>query len=334
MRANKKKRPTLQDVANLVGVTKMTISRYLRDSSKVSADMQKKISVAVETLGYIPNRAPELLSNAKSHAIGILVPSLTNQVFGQVIRGIESVTEAAGYQTMLAHYGYSAEREEERISYLLSYHVDGLILSESQHTPRTLKMIETAGIPVIEMLDTISPAIDLAVGLDNFDASYQMVSTMLNKGYKNIVYLGARLDTRTKLRLQGYEKAMQEKGLTARNIMTEAPSSYTLGADLLQKTLAEYPETDGIFCTNDDLAIGAVFECQRRGIAIPQQIAIAGFHGHDIGQSLVPKLATVVTPREKIGRVTAEQLIARLNGQSIEGKVIDLGFEIYHGDSI
>jgi LacI family gluconate utilization system Gnt-I transcriptional repressor len=330
----KKKRPTMQDVANIVGVTKMTVSRYLRDPSQVSTKMQKSIAITLEELGYIPNRAPDLLSNAKSHAIGILVPSLTNLVFAEVIRGIETITKKAGYQTMLAHYGYSAELEEERISFLLSYHIDGLILSESQHTPKTLKMIETAGIPVIEMMDTISPAIEQSVGIDNFEASYQMVSTMIGKGYKNIVYMGARLDARTRLREQGYKKAMQENALHSKSIMTEATSSFSLGAELLKQTLAQYPDTNGIFCTNDDLAIGTVYECQRRGIKIPQQIAIAGFHGHDIGSSMVPKLASVVTPREKIGNVTAEQLIARINGQEVDQKVIDLGFEIRCGDSI
>lgn len=330
----KKKRPTLQDVANIVGVTKMTISRYLRDSSQVSSEMQSKIALALEELGYIPNRAPDLLSNAKSHALGILVPSLTNQVFSEVIRGIEKVTQAAGYQTMLAHYGYSAELEEARISFLLSYHIDGLILSESHHTPRTLKMIATADIPVIEMMDTVSPAIEQAVGIDNLDAAYQMVSAMIARGYKHIVYLGARLDARTQFRQRGYEKAMQEHGLTSKSVMTEAPSSFTLGAELLTRALAEQPQTDGLFCTNDDLAIGAIFEAQRCAIKIPEQIAIAGFHGLDVGQAMTPKLASVITPREKIGQVTAEQLIARLKGQPIGDKIIDLGFTIEPGESI
>lgn len=330
----KKKRPTLQDVANIVGVTKMTISRYLRDSSQVSSEMQSKIALALEELGYIPNRAPDLLSNAKSHALGILVPSLTNQVFSEVIRGIEKVTQAAGYQTMLAHYGYSAELEEARISFLLSYHIDGLILSESHHTPRTLKMIATADIPVIEMMDIVSPAIEQAVGIDNLDAAYQMVSAMIARGYKHIVYLGARLDARTQFRQRGYEKAMQEHGLTSKSVMTEAPSSFTLGAELLTRALAEQPQTDGLFCTNDDLAIGAIFEAQRCAIKIPEQIAIAGFHGLDVGQAMTPKLASVITPREKIGQVTAEQLIARLKGQPIGDKIIDLGFTIEPGESI
>ena len=116
----KNKRPTLQDVADQVGVTKMTVSRYLKVPALVSAAAQEKIAIALDQLGYIPNRAPDLLSNAKSKAIGVLVPSLTNQVFAEVIRGIESITEKAGYQTMLAHYGYSADVEQERIASLLS----------------------------------------------------------------------------------------------------------------------------------------------------------------------------------------------------------------------
>lgn len=158
--STKPRRPTLQDVADRVGITKMTVSRYLKDPALVSAAVQEKIAVALDELGYIPNRAPDLLSNAKSKAIGVLLPSLTNQVFAEVIRGVEAITEPAGYQTMLAHYGYSSDVEQERIASLLSYHVDGLILSESYHTERTLRMIQTAGIPVIEIMDLVPPLLN------------------------------------------------------------------------------------------------------------------------------------------------------------------------------
>lgn len=330
----KKKRPTLQDVADIVGVTKMTVSRYMRDPSQVSASVQSKIARALDTLGYIPNRAPDILSNAKSQAIGILLPSLTNQVFAEVLRGIESVTEDRGYQTMLAHYGYSPQMEEQRIASLLSYNVDGLILSESYHTPRTLKMIETAGVPVVEIMDTRSPCIELAVGLDNVAAGCAMTTLMLEKGYRNIVYLGARMDVRTQQRLEGYSQAMQAYGLTPRQVMTEAASSYSLGAELLEETRRRYPETDGIFCTNDDLAVGAIFACQRLGIRIPQDIAIAGFHGHDIGQTIVPRLASVHTPRKEMGKRAAEMLLARLQRETIVEPVLDLGYTLETGESL
>lgn len=119
----KKKRPVLQDVADRVGVTKMTVSRFLRNPEQVSVALRGKIAAALDELGYIPNRAPDILSNATSRAIGVLLPSLTNQVFAEVLRGIESVTDAHGYQTMLAHYGYKPEMEQEtpRINALMEY---------------------------------------------------------------------------------------------------------------------------------------------------------------------------------------------------------------------
>lgn len=167
MNDTRKRRPTLQDIADLTGVTKMTVSRYLRDPSAVAEGTRERIAAAVEELGYIPNRAPDMLSNATSKAIGILIPSLSNQVFSAVIHGIEAVTRPAGYQTLLAHYGYSPEREEEQVASLLSYNVDGLILSDTQHTDRTRKMIATAGIPVVETMDLPLSPIDMVVGMDH-----------------------------------------------------------------------------------------------------------------------------------------------------------------------
>ncbi|WP_108652016.1 gluconate operon transcriptional repressor GntR [Dongshaea marina] len=331
---SKKRRPTLQDVASLVGVTKMTVSRYLKNPSQVSPATRDRLAAAVEQLGYIPNRAPDILSNAKSRAIGVLVPSLTNQVFAEVIRGIESVTEPAGYQLMFAHYGYSAHSEEQHIASLLSYNVDGLLLSETLHSERTLRMIETAGISVVEMMDCSSECIRQAVGLDNARAAYSMVETMIQRGYRQIAYLGARMDQRTQLRMQGYTRALEAHGLKPVTLLTEQASSFSLGASLLKQVLSEHPQTDGLFCTNDDLAIGALFECQRQGIQIPGELAIAGFHGHDIGQSMVPRLASVITPREQIGQVAARELLARLNDEPLAQTRFDLGYQISTGESI
>ena len=330
----KKRRPTLQDVADKVGITKMTVSRYLKDPQQVAPITREKIALALDELGYIPNRAPEILSQSKSRAIGVLVPSLTNQVFAEVIRGIEEVTGEYGYQTMFAHYGYHPEVEEQSVASLLSYNIDGLILSESYHTQRTIRMIETAGIPVVEMMDCISPCIQQCVGFDNTYAAQSMVRAMIDVGYKNIVYLGARMDIRTKLKMQGYDKAMSAAGLPSVHMTTDVASSFSLGAELLRLTLEQHPETDSFFCTNDDLAAGVIFECQRQGISIPEQIGVSGFHGHDIGQSMQPKLASVITPREEMGKVAATELIHRLRGDEMTSKMIDLGFKVDMGQSL
>lgn len=330
----KNKRPTLQHIADHLGITKMTVSRYLRNPNSVAIETQQKIAVAIEEFGYIPNRAPDILSNAKSRAIGVLVPSLTNQVFADVIKGIELVTDKAGYQTMLAHYGYSLEKEEQRIESLLSYNVDGLILSENHHSARTLKMLKVANIPVIEIMNSGELGIQQAVGFDNIQAAQSMVETIIKRGHKNVVYFCARMDKRTQLKMQGYEQAMQKYQLTPRCIATEEASSFSLGARQLYQALEKYPDIDGIFCTNDDLAIGALFECQRLGIKVPKQIAIAGFHGHDVGQSVSPQLASVITPRLEIGKVAAQELLNRLNNLPQQSSIIDLGYQIHLGESI
>ncbi|MDE4005856.1 gluconate operon transcriptional repressor GntR [Glaesserella parasuis] len=332
--APKRKRPTLQHIADHLGITKMTISRYLRNPEAVAHETGLRIAEAITEFGYIPNRAPDILSNAKSRAIGVLVPSLTNQVFADVIKGIELVTDKAGYQTMLAHYGYSQEKEEQRIESLLSYNVDGIILSENHHSKRTLKMLEVANIPVIEIMDSSEIGIQQAVGFDNISAAQSMVETMISRGHKNIVYFTARMDKRTKLKMQGYEQAMRKYHLEPHSLITDEPSSFTLGAKQLQQALAQYPDIDGIFCTNDDLAIGALFECQRLGIKVPKEMVIAGFHGHDVGQSLTPQLATVITPRLEIGKVAAQELLNRLNGIPQQSSIINLGYQIHLGESI
>ncbi|GAB3488068.1 gluconate operon transcriptional repressor GntR [Marinomonas epiphytica] len=330
----KKKRPTLQDVADLVGVTKMTVSRFLRNPEQVSAHLQKSIADALDELGYIPNRAPDILSKSKSHAIGVLLPSLTNQVFSEVIRGIESTLEPAGYQTMLAHYGYSKEAEEARIATLLSYNVDGLIISESYHTDRVRKMLKVAGIPVIEIMDSVSPPIEQAIGIDNQAAAYAMTEKMIHKGHDRIAYFAARMDQRTLFRIRGYEAAMQDHDLRTLCLTTDSASSFSLGEKFMHQVLEQQPDTNGIFCTNDDLAIGALYACQKAGIKVPSEMGIAGFHGHDIARVMSPLLATVITPREEMGKLAAQHLLHRLKGGQVEKKIINLPFKIEEGESI
>lgn len=331
----KKKRPTLQDIADQVGATKMTVSRCLRAPETVSEGLRERIFRAAEKVGYIPNRAPDLLSRATSHSIGVLVPSLTNQVFADVIVGIEVHAEPAGYHLMLSHYGYSPELEERSLASLLSYNVDGIILSDRDHTPRSLRMLETAGIPVVEIMDTHRPPLQQAVGYDNVNAAFDMVSEMIRHGRRRVIYLGVRLDERTRQREQGYHQAMRAHGLTPIALHSSQRSSYSVGSALLKRILSDHPDADGIFCTNDDVAVGAYFECQRQGIDVPGEMAIAGFHGHDVGQAMTPRLASVITPRQAIGEAAAKTLLASIQGEEASsGKVIDLGYRIERGGTL
>jgi LacI family gluconate utilization system Gnt-I transcriptional repressor len=333
-KASRKTRATLQDIADRVGVTKMTVSRFLRNPDSVAKMTQENISKVIDELGYIQNRAPAMLSKSSSKAIGILLPSLSNQVFANLVQGIEQVTKAKGYDTLIAHFGYNIHDEQEKIASLLSYQVDGLILTETLHTEKTLQMLKVAGIPVVETMELPNSPIDMAVGLDHEEAAFDIVTKIIKTGKKYIVYFGARLDTRTQLRMDGYNRAMQAAGLATTHILTEQHSSFTLGGTLLERAFIEQPQLDGIFCTNDDIAIGAMMKSIEKGFLVPKDIAIVGYNALDVGQAISPRLTSVNTPRFEIGKKSAELLLAVLAGEEVTQKVFDLGFTITEGESL
>ena len=326
-------RVSLQDIATFAGVTKTTVSRYLRTPDKVAKATGIKIAYIIEELNYIPNRAPEMMLNAVSHSIGILVPSLNNQVFSDVLAGIEAVTSVNDYQTLIANYNYSKDIEERQIVNLLSYNIDGIILMEKEHTLRSIKSLRAAKIPIVEVMDTRAEYMDIQVGYDNQEAAFDMLSTMLTSGKRRIIYLGARDDLRDRQRYQGYAQAMESFGLTPAMMTANEISSFSLGADIFKQALKRFPDLDGLFCTNDDIAVGALLECLRQNINVPAAIAVAGFHGLDIGRAITPRLASVITPRIGMGKCAAEMLLKKIKNENITYSV-DLGYQIFRGGTV
>ncbi|KNC88255.1 DNA-binding transcriptional regulator IdnR [Trabulsiella odontotermitis] len=328
-------RISLQDIATLAGVTKMTVSRYLRSPKKVSKETGERIARIMEEINYVPNRAPGILLNAQSYTIGVLIPSFQNQLFADILAGIESVTSGHNYQTLIANYNYDRESEEESVINLLSYNIDGIILSEKFHTLRTVKFLRSAKIPIVELMDLQGERLDMEVGFDNRQAAFDMVTTMLDKRQRRqIIYLGSKDDIRDELRFRGYCDAMTGRGLESHRINPRASSSINLGMHLMSEALSRFPETDGVFCTNDDIAMGALLLCFERGMAIPEQISIAGFHGLEMGKQMIPSLASVITPRFDIGRMAAQMLLDKLKNDDLNHNTVDLGYQIYHGNTL
>lgn len=333
MKQGKPKRATLQTIADHVGTTRMTVSRCLRDPRTVSESLRARILTAVDELNYLPNRAPQLLALARSQSIGVLVPSVTNQVFADVLAGIIDTAESADYRAIIAHYGYDPKQEERNVAALLSFNADALILSDRDHTADTLRMIDTAGVPVIELMDTRMPALQQAVGYDNQSAAEDMVEAMIAEGRQHIVYLALRLDERTLQREFGYSRAMERHGLKPVTLRSTQKSSFTVGATLMGELMESMPDTDGVFCTNDDVAVGAYFECLARGINVPQALRISGFHGLDVSRALYPALASVLTPRYEIGQRSVSEILRRIDGGEVTQPQIDLGYRITIGEN-
>ena len=310
----KKQRITLDDIATLAGVTKMTVSRYLRTPEKVKAATAAIIAGVIDEIGYVPESDPAP-SKLNPPRIGVLIPSFNNQIFADLLAGIESVTSAHGYQTLVVNYDYNAQREEEQIATVLAFDIKGLILTETVHTVRAEKYLNAASIPVAEVMGLTEASGRINVGFDNYRAGYDMTAMLLASGKQRAIYFGSMSDRRDEQRYAGYCAAMAAAGFPAGRIAPNKVSSVSIGTGMMTLARQLYPDMDAILCTNDDLAVGVLQECQTAGIAVPQAMAIAGFHGLEIGQATTPRLASVITPRFEMGKVATEIVLKKINQQ-------------------
>ncbi|WP_017893483.1 substrate-binding domain-containing protein [Serratia sp. S4] len=326
----KNQRVTLQDIALLAGVTKMTVSRYLRTPDKVATETAAKIAQVMKEVNFTDS--DEARSSQKPR-IGVLIPSFNNQIFADLLAGIESITLEHGYQTLVVNYDYSRQREEEQIIQLLAYPIAGLILTDSEHTLRAEKYLAATKIPVAQVMSLEGPEGRIAVGFDNYQAGFDMTEALLASGKRQVVYFGAMSDARDTKRFQGYCRAMENQGLTPRQITPHRVSSVSVGSDMLAMARQLYPSLDGILCTNDDLAVGVLQACLRLGLKVPQDIALSGFHGLDIGKATTPGIASVITPRFDMGKVATEILLKRIKGVPCIERV-DLHYRISLGGTI
>lgn len=325
-------RVTLQDVAQFIGISAITVSRALHKPDKVSDSMRKKVDSAVQELGYIPNRAASALASAESRIVSLIIPSLANSVFAEVIRAVYNVLLPEGYQILLGNSHYSPLEEEKLIATFLEQNSDGIIVTGLDQTDYGQRLLRQSGIPVVQIMEVGENIIDMNVGFSHFQAAYDVTQLLIESGRKDIGFLGARMDPRAQRRLQGYKKALDDAGLFWRGKVstTYQPSSVKLGGELLLDVLTNADKLDGIFCLNDDLAMGALFECQRSQIKVPDDLAIAGFNDLEPSACVNPALTTVSTPRFEMGEVAAQSLLQRMQGNISfnNPQIIDLGYKI------
>ena len=328
-------RITLAEVAARAGVATMTASRALSQPDLVSPALRLRVEVAAAELGYVPNRAARTLASAHSNVIVVLVPSLSNAVFSAVLGGIEDALDADNYQILIGNTRYSDAEEEKLLGIYLQSNPDGILLSGLTHSKRVTQMLDASRVPIVSMMDLARETGQFSVGFSQQQAGYTMTRYLIDKGHTKIGFMGAQLDERTLKRAKGYRTAMQEAGLyEARlEVMVADPSTIALGAELLGRMLAGTPDCDAIFCCNDDLAHGAIYQCQRRGIDVPRQLAICGFNDLPASAWMNPSVTTIATPRYRIGFEAASLLRSVIRGETPAVPQIDLGFTLMARES-
>lgn len=296
----------------------MTVSRAFKDDASVRRKTRELIHKTADEMGYVFDTMASNLRTQRSNFVAVIIPSVNNANFAATLRGLSDEIEASGRQILLGNSNYSLKREEQLIDQLLQRRPDAIVLTGGRHSERARQRLVAAGIPIIETWDLPEDPVDHVVGFSNAETMEALVEHLVSHGRTKIAFIGgdAGDDNRGADRRSGFIAAMSSRNLLADRLVGvgSPPASMQTGADAMSKILSDYPDSDAVIGVSDLAAFGALTECQRRGVSVPEDIAIAGFGAYDIASVSVPTLTTVdVRPRE-IGRLSARLILEILDG--------------------
>jgi LacI family gluconate utilization system Gnt-I transcriptional repressor len=323
-------RVTLADVAQLAGVSPITVSRALRGERAVDPALVARVKDAAKKLGYVPDPAARALASRHGSHVAVLIPMLSNALFVDLIEAVQRTLRPAGYQALIGITHYDPAEEEQILREQLQHRPAGLLVTGLDRSDATRGLIAGSGVPCVHLMELSDAPGVYSVGLSQTEAAAAMTRHLLQSGHKRIAFAAAQLDPRTLQRLDGWRRQMADAGLHDARLewLNPAPSSMAVGALMFEQIIAMQPPVDAIFFCNDDLAQGALLAAARQHIAVPQRVAIAGFNDLTGSDQMLPPLTTVRTPRGAIGEAAARLLLALMRGEAPKANCLDLGWEL------
>jgi LacI family gluconate utilization system Gnt-I transcriptional repressor len=308
----------MQDVARALGVSTMTVSRALRDGTAVNAETREAVLRAADELGYVFDSTAANLRRQRTGFVAVIIPSINNANFADTVRALSTELEAQQLQPLLGATDYDSLQEEALVEQMLRRRPEAIVVTGGRHAARCRRLLLAAHIPVVEMWDSPAAPIGHVVGFSNARSAAIVVDHLVAQGHRRIAFLGgdAAGDARGVQRREGFVAAMRRHGLAPDRLVATGtpPVSMRSGALAMRDLLARFPDTEAVACVSDLAAFGALSECQRRGIAVPGAMAIAGFGNFEIAESCVPSLTTVDPAPQQIGRHAAAIVSRALAG--------------------
>jgi LacI family gluconate utilization system Gnt-I transcriptional repressor len=327
---------TMQTVARLAGVSAMTVSRALKRDASISQETRERVLEVVRQVGYVPDATARLFAARRSGFVAALVPSLNSSNFADTVRGMSERFDAAGLQMLLGDTEYSLAREEALIRALLQRRPEAIILTGGVHSEGARALLASADAPVVETWDLPTAPLGDVVGFSNEAAGAAATRFLYERGRRRIGFIGVKSadDARGALRRDGFRKMARQLGLPDDRIVLVGapPASMSHGAEALDEMLARWPDIDAIVCVSDLHAFGVLSQCQRRGVAAPGQVALAGFGDFEVARCCHPRLTTIAVDCLDIGRRAAQAALAaiaaRKSGDPRAPQTVEIAFRV------
>ncbi|WP_082235294.1 LacI family DNA-binding transcriptional regulator [Halobacillus massiliensis] len=306
-------KPKIQDVAKAAGVSPTTVSRVLNNRGYISEEMKKKVYTAMEEINYIPNDLARSLYNKKTYIIGLIVPTTKNPFFGELTADIENYCSQRGYKALICNSLNNAEKEKQYWEMLRRNQVDGVIVCTYN---RGLLDYNQHQLPTVAIDHYLSKSIPV-VGSNNYQGGEMAVQKLLKAGCRKIIHLNGpkELQTPANFRRKAYEDIMIENGLSP--ITYEIPEDFVEAGEkvkIINKMFDEHSNIEGVFASDDMIALAVIREAEKRHIQIPEQLKVVGYDGTETIRTIFPALSTVKQPISDIAESAVSLLIQQMEG--------------------
>jgi len=322
-------RVSIKDVAQAAGVSHSTVSRALNDSPLVTEETRARIKTTALEMGYIPNAVARSLKAQRSGTVGLVVTSLTDPFFSEVMAGVDEVASEAGLSMFITASHNDPEREMEVIETFHRRRVEGIIVAASRLSGRYQQRLERIQVPIVllnQHTEDTQPRFH-SVAFDEQAGAKLAAEHLLSLGHRRIGYLGLGNRQRSnRLRLAGYYEALRDAGIVADPawalVVPEAEIQSRGDNDVGESSCPSLLSSGvtAVLCYNDRVAIGALEACRHQGLAVPDAISIVGFDDVELARWVSPALTTIRQPRLEMGCVAMKMVLGLLSDQPVDNR--------------
>lgn len=305
---------TIRDVANYLGVSVSTVSRYLNNHPDLNEETRRRIERAIRELDYVPSSAARNVSRLSTRTVGLTIPDIQDSYFSDNAYGVEQYLQEKGYALVYGSIGRSPRRMLDFVQHAREMRFDGLIITPEEWSEELLALLKKTRMPIVALRrrppgDSGIPYVDA----DHYAGARQMVEHLTGLGHKRICHIVLNTDIGRE-RLRGYIDAMNERGLEPRStLLSGLPANRIMDGIAYGRAAAEQVlKEDGptaIFASSDPIGLGVMEYARARGIRVPEDLSVCGTGDLDIASLSWFEMTTVAFDRYELGRKAAELLL-------------------------
>ncbi len=315
--------PTIFDIADELNISASTVSRALRDEKVVNKQTMSLVKEAAERLHYVPNRNAQILRRKESRQIGVIIPDISNPIYGLFAKGIDDALKARGYHMALSCASRSPQEEADLVELFYQNRCGGIIMCTSESAAceqrsDNLRYFADEGSPIV--LSGYQSSGDIVadyIGLDDAAGASMVADYLCECGHRKIAFAGGQDCRPYYSRLAGYMQSLAASGVKYDpELVLEGGFVYESGVELAPKVadLIRTGRITAVMCMNDIVAIGLMDTLLAMGISVPDDVSVAGFDNILQSQWTSVPLTTVSQSQYEIGRLCAERIVSRIEG--------------------